>query len=36
VVAKTLAIAKGAVIEGAIEITSGQPPVNFVERRHKT
>jgi cytoskeletal protein CcmA (bactofilin family) len=36
VVAKTLAIAKGAIIEGAIEITSGQPVINFIERRHKT
>jgi len=36
VVARTLAIAKGAVIEGSIEITSGQPAVNFIERRHKT
>ena len=24
------------VIEGSIEITSGQPAVTFIERRHKT
>ena len=35
VAAKTIAIAKGAIIEGKIEVTSGQPVVNFIERRYK-
>jgi cytoskeletal protein CcmA (bactofilin family) len=33
VVARSIAIAKGAVIEGAITVTSGQPVVQFEERR---
>ena len=34
VVARTIAIARGAVIEGAMTVTSGQPVVRFQERRH--
>jgi cytoskeletal protein CcmA (bactofilin family) len=33
VVARTIAIARGAVIEGAMTVTSGQPVVRFQERR---
>jgi cytoskeletal protein CcmA (bactofilin family) len=33
VVAKSIAIAKGAVIEGEVTVTSGQPIVRFDERR---
>jgi cytoskeletal protein CcmA (bactofilin family) len=33
VVARTIAIARGAVIEGAITVTSGQPVMRFDERR---
>ena len=33
VVAKSIAIAKGAVIEGDVTVTSGQPIVRFEERR---
>ena len=33
VVARSIAIAKGAVIEGAVTVTSGQPIVQFDERR---
>jgi cytoskeletal protein CcmA (bactofilin family) len=33
VVARTIAIARGAVIEGAITVTSGQPVVRFEEKR---
>ena len=33
VVARTIAIARGAVIEGAMTVTSGQPVVRFEERR---
>lgn len=33
VVARTIAIARGAVIEGAITVTSGQPVVRFDEKR---
>lgn len=35
VVARTIAIARGAVIEGAITVTSGQPVLRFEERRHR-
>jgi cytoskeletal protein CcmA (bactofilin family) len=33
VVARTIAIARGAVIEGAVTVTSGQPVMRFDERR---
>ncbi|HEY8051541.1 MAG: polymer-forming cytoskeletal protein [Steroidobacterales bacterium] len=33
IVARTIAIAKGAVIEGAVTVTSGQPVVQFEEKR---
>jgi len=33
VVARTIAIARGAVIEGAITVTSGQPVMRFDEKR---
>jgi cytoskeletal protein CcmA (bactofilin family) len=33
VVARTIAIARGAVIEGAVTVTSGQPALRFKERR---
>ena len=33
IVARTSAIARGAVIEGAVTVTSGQPVVRFDERR---
>lgn len=33
VVARTIAIARGAVIEGAVTVTSGQPVIRFDERR---
>jgi len=33
VVARTIAIARGAVIEGAITVTSGQPVIRFDEKR---
>ena len=33
VVARTIAIARGAVIEGAITVTSGQPVLRFDEKR---
>jgi cytoskeletal protein CcmA (bactofilin family) len=33
VVARTVAIARGAVIEGAVTVTSGTPVVRFEERR---
>jgi cytoskeletal protein CcmA (bactofilin family) len=35
VIAKTIAIAKGAVVEGAVTVTSGQPVVQFEEKRGK-
>ncbi len=34
--AKTLAIANGAVIDGAVTVTSGQPVVKFEEKRAAT
>jgi cytoskeletal protein CcmA (bactofilin family) len=34
VVARTIAIARGAVIEGAVTVTSGEPVTRFDERRH--
>jgi cytoskeletal protein CcmA (bactofilin family) len=33
VTARSLAIAKGAVIEGVVTVTSGEPVVNFEEKR---
>jgi cytoskeletal protein CcmA (bactofilin family) len=33
VTARTLAIAKGAVIEGEVTVTSGEPIINFEEKR---
>jgi cytoskeletal protein CcmA (bactofilin family) len=33
IVARSIAIAKGAVIEGAVTVTSGQPVVQFEEKR---
>jgi cytoskeletal protein CcmA (bactofilin family) len=33
VVARSIAIAKGAIVEGAITVTSGQPIVRFEEKR---
>jgi len=33
IVARTIAIARGAVIEGAVTVTSGQPVLRFDERR---
>ena len=34
--ARTIAIAKGAVIDGEVVVTSGQPVVSFEEKRHAT
>lgn len=31
--ARTIAIAKGAIVDGEIEITSGQPALHFEEKR---
>ena len=36
VVARTIAIARGAVIEGAVTVTSGQPVLRFEERRRQS
>ena len=33
VVARSIALAKGAVIEGAVKVTSGEPIVDFEEKR---
>ena len=33
IVARTIAVARGAVIEGAVTVTSGQPVVQFEEKR---
>jgi cytoskeletal protein CcmA (bactofilin family) len=33
VVARSIAIAKGAIVEGAMQVTSGQPIVKFEEKR---
>lgn len=33
IVARSIAIAKGAVIEGAVTVTSGQAVISFVEKR---
>jgi cytoskeletal protein CcmA (bactofilin family) len=33
VVARSIAIAKGAVVEGVMQVTSGQPIVKFEEKR---
>jgi cytoskeletal protein CcmA (bactofilin family) len=33
IVARTIAIARGAVIEGAVTVTSGQPVLRFDEKR---
>lgn len=35
VVARTVAIARGAVIEGAVTVTSGRPALRFNERRRE-
>jgi cytoskeletal protein CcmA (bactofilin family) len=32
--ARSIAVAKGAVIEGQVTITSGEPVVEFEEKRH--
>ena len=32
--ARTIAIAKGAIVDGEISVTSGEPVVEFEERRH--
>ncbi|MGB6605866.1 MAG: polymer-forming cytoskeletal protein [Steroidobacteraceae bacterium] len=34
VVARTVAVARGAVIEGAVTVTSGEPVTRFDEKRH--
>jgi cytoskeletal protein CcmA (bactofilin family) len=34
IVARIVAIARGAVIEGAVTVTSGQPVIRFEEKRH--
>jgi cytoskeletal protein CcmA (bactofilin family) len=34
VVARTVAVARGAVIEGAVTVTSGEPVTRFEEKRH--
>jgi cytoskeletal protein CcmA (bactofilin family) len=34
VIARSIAVAKGAVIEGQVTITSGEPVVEFEEKRH--
>jgi len=36
VVARSIAIAKGAIVEGAMHVTSGEPVVNFEEKRGAT
>ena len=33
IVARSIAVAKGAVIDGAVTVTSGEPVVQFVEKR---
>jgi len=35
VIARSIAIAKGAVIEGEVTVTSGEPIVNFEEKRNR-
>ena len=35
IVARSIAVAKGAVIDGEVTITSGQPIIRFEERRRK-
>ena len=35
IVAGSIAVAKGAVIDGSVTVTSGQPVVEFEEKRHK-
>jgi hypothetical protein len=32
-VARSIAIAKGALVEGVMQVTSGKPIVNFEEKR---
>jgi cytoskeletal protein CcmA (bactofilin family) len=34
IVARTVAVARGAVIEGAVTVTSGEPVTRFEEKRH--
>jgi cytoskeletal protein CcmA (bactofilin family) len=36
VMARSIAIAKGAVVEGVLEVTSGKPIVNFEEKRDRS
>jgi cytoskeletal protein CcmA (bactofilin family) len=33
IVARSIAVAKGAVIDGAVTVTSGEPVVRFEEKR---
>jgi cytoskeletal protein CcmA (bactofilin family) len=35
IVARTIAVARGAVIEGAVKVTSGQPVLQFEEKRER-
>ena len=35
IVARSIAVAKGAIIDGSVTVTSGQPVVQFEEKRHK-
>jgi cytoskeletal protein CcmA (bactofilin family) len=35
IVARSIAVAKGAVIDGSVTVTSGQPVVQFEEKRHR-
>jgi cytoskeletal protein CcmA (bactofilin family) len=35
VIARTIAIAKGAIVEGEVTVTSGEPVVNFEEKRKR-
>ena len=35
IVARTVAIARGAVLEGAVTVTSGDPVIRFDEKRHR-
>jgi cytoskeletal protein CcmA (bactofilin family) len=34
IVARSIAVAKGAVIDGAVTVTSGEPVLRFEEKRH--
>jgi cytoskeletal protein CcmA (bactofilin family) len=35
VVARSIAVAKGAVIEGQVTVTSGEAVIEFEEKRHR-